>query len=1082
MARGPGPLAIANRGEIAIRIARTAREMGIETVALATADERDAPYTRAADRVAPLPGVGPRGFLDIAAVVAAARSAGALALHPGYGLLSENADLARGCREAGLLFVGPAPETLALFGDKTRARAAADAAGVPVLAGTGPVDPAGARAFIASLGRPGAIALKAVHGGGGRGLRIVRGDDDLDAAFARAASEAAAAFGSPELFAEEWLEPARHVEVQVAGDGATVVALGTRECSLQRRHQKLVEIAPAIGISRDMLRNIEEAAVRIAAAACYRTLGTMEFLVSGNRFVFLEGNARLQVEHTVTEAVLGLDLVALQIRLADGRALADLLPEPPAARGVAIQLRLNCETVRPDGSVLPAAGTIARFQAPAGPGLRVDSWMEAGAAVNPAFDSLGAKIIAHAADWPGALARAARALAETRVEGVATNRGFLARLLGEEGVAAGAFDTGFVDRHLDRLSEEPVPDPLAVLSAAPVGAAAPVAPTLLPEGTVGVAAPMAGILVAHLVGVGDTVAEGMALAIVEAMKMEHEVRCTESGTVKALFGAAGQVIVEGSPLLAVAPHGVSGPMWEDAAAIDPDHVRPDLAEALARVRASHDVNRPAAVARRHSTGRRTARENLADLLDPGSLREYGSTVVAAQRRRRSMEDLVANTSTDGLVCGLGTVNGRRVVALSYDYMVLAGTQGKLNHYKKDRMFEIARRERLPVVLFAEGGGGRPGDTDASGVAGLDCLAFNLFAQLSGLVPLIGITTGRCFAGNAILLGCCDLIIATAGSNIGVGGPAMIEGGGLGVFPPDAVGPMDVQVPNGVVDVAVADEAEAVAVARRYLGYFAGAGTDWEAPDPRLLRHIVPENRKRWYDMRSVIDGIADIGSILELRREFGVGIITALARVEGRPIGIIANNPGHLSGAIDAPAADKAARFLQLLDAFDIPALSLIDCPGIMVGPEIEKTALVRHASRLMVVGANLSVPFLSVVVRKGYGLGAQAMAGGSFRAPLFIVTWPTGEFGGMGLEGAVKLGFRKELEAIADPAERQRTYERMVAESYARGSAVNMASHFEVDEVIDPAETRGWIVAGLRAAAPSQPRTGKKRPHVDTW
>lgn len=1076
-----GPLAIANRGEIAIRIARTAREMGLESVALVTTDERDAPHARAADRVAHLPGSGPRGLLDIEAVVRTARAAGAATLHPGYGLLSENPGLARACEGAGILFVGPDPETLALFGDKSRARAAATEAGVPVLAGTGPIDRDGARAFLASRPEPRAIALKAVHGGGGRGMRIVREGDDLDAAFARAASEAAAAFGAPDLYAEEWLEPARHVEVQIAGDGEVVLSLGTRECSLQRRHQKLVEIAPAIGISQDMLRSIEACAIEIARAAGYRTLGTIEFLVSGERFVFIEGNARLQVEHTVTEEILGLDLVALQVRLAAGGTIKDLLPETPVARGVALELRLCCETIRPDGSVQPAAGSIARFQPPAGPGIRVDSWMEAGAAVSPAFDSLGAKIIAHAADWPAALARATRALAETRVEGVATNRAFLARLLAHPAVAAQALDTGFVDRNLERFAGGDAPDPLAVLSASAATAPGSVA-SRLPDGTVAVAAPMSGLLVAHLVGPGATVAKGTAVAVIEAMKMEHEVPSTEGGTVRALFGSAGEVIVEGEPVLAVERHAVATEAQETEAAIDPDHIRPDLARALERVTASHDHNRQAAVARRHASGHRTARENLADLLDPGSFREYGSTVVAAQRRRRPMEDLVANTSTDGLVCGLGTVNGQRVVALSYDYMVLAGTQGALNHSKKDRMFAIARDQRLPVVLFAEGGGGRPGDTDASGVAGLDCLAFNLFAQLSGLVPLVGITTGRCFAGNAILLGCCDVIIATAGSNIGVGGPAMIEGGGLGVFPPDAVGPMDVQVPNGVVDVAVADEAEAVAVAKAYLGFFASARPEWRAPDPRALRHIVPENRKRWYDMRKVIAGIADLGSVLELRRDFGVGIITALARVEGRPIGIIANNPGHLSGAIDAPAADKAARFLQLLDAFDIPCLSLIDCPGIMVGPEIEKTALVRHASRLMVVGANLSVPFLSVVVRKGYGLGAQAMAGGSFRAPLFIVTWPTGEFGGMGLEGAVKLGFRKELEAISDPAERQRTYERMVAESYARGSAVNMASHFEVDEVIDPAETRGWIVAGLAAAAPSPPRTGKKRPHVDTW
>jgi acetyl-CoA carboxylase carboxyltransferase component len=420
--------------------------------------------------------------------------------------------------------------------------------------------------------------------------------------------------------------------------------------------------------------------------------------------------------------------------------------------------------------------------------------------------------------------------------------------------------------------------------------------------------------------------------------------------------------------------------------------------------------------------------------------------------------------------------------MSYDYMVLAGTQGKLNHYKKDRMFEIAERNRLPTVLFAEGGGGRPGDTDATGVAGLDCLAFTYFAQLSGLVPLVGITTGRCFAGNAVLLGCCDVIIATEGSNIGVGGPAMIEGGGLGVFRPEEVGPMEVQVPNGVVDIPVKDEAEAVDAAKRYLSYFQGALGAWTAPDPRALRFVVPENRLRWYDMRKVIEGIADVGTVLELRAQWGVGVITALIRVEGRALGVIANNPGHLAGAIDAPGADKGARFMQLCDAFDIPILSLVDCPGIMVGPESEKTALVRHASRMMVVGANLQTPLMSIVIRKSYGLGAQAMAGGSFRAPLFTITWPTGEFGGMGLEGAVKLGYRKELQALENLEERKALYDTLVAQSYQRGKAVNMASHFELDEVIDPAETRHWIMAGLKSLPPKPERTGKRRPNIDAW
>jgi acetyl-CoA carboxylase carboxyltransferase component len=389
---------------------------------------------------------------------------------------------------------------------------------------------------------------------------------------------------------------------------------------------------------------------------------------------------------------------------------------------------------------------------------------------------------------------------------------------------------------------------------------------------------------------------------------------------------------------------------------------------------------------------------------------------------------------------------------------------------------------VPVVFFTEGGGGRPGDTDAPGVAGLDCMAFHLFGGLSGLVPLVGINSGRCFAGNAALLGCCDVVIATRNSNIGMGGPAMIEGGGLGVFRPEEVGPIDVQVPNGVVDLPVEDEAEAVRVAKQYLSYFQGAVADWEAADQRLLRAAVPENRLRVYDVRSVIETLADTGSVLELRRHFGLGIVTALIRIEGRPLGVVANNPKHLAGAIDGPGADKAARFMQLCDAFDVPILFLCDTPGIMVGPEVEKTALVRRCCRMFVIGASLTVPFMTIVLRKSYGLGAQAMAGGSHKAPLFTISWPTGEFGGMGLEGAVKLGFRKELAAIEDPEERKKAFDHMVNRAYEHGAALNTASHFEIDDVIDPAESRWWIASALRSAPEPPPRTGKKRPCVDTW
>jgi acetyl-CoA carboxylase carboxyltransferase component len=593
------------------------------------------------------------------------------------------------------------------------------------------------------------------------------------------------------------------------------------------------------------------------------------------------------------------------------------------------------------------------------------------------------------------------------------------------------------------------------------------------------------------VAAGGAVVEGASLLILESMKMEHVVRSPVTGVVQALAVEAGEQVAAGDVLAVVEATGAEAgdPAAIPAQAIDLEAVRPDLEELLVRQHGILDAGRPEVTRRRHLQGRRMARENIDDLCDPGSFTEYGSLAIAAQRARRPLEELIERTPADGLVAGVGRVNGAlfddshsRCAVLSYDYTVMAGTQGAQNHRKKDRLFELVRRLRLPVVLFAEGGGGRPGDTDYAVVTGLDTMAFAEFGALSGLVPLVGVVSGFCFAGNAALLGCCDVIIASPGTSIGMGGPAMIEGGGLGTVRPEDIGPLEVQVGNGVVDVVAEDEADTVRVARQYLSYFQGATDDWSCADQRLLRSAVPAERVRVYDVRRLITTLADTGSVLELRRGFGAGIVTALARVEGRPIGLVANNPAHLGGAIDRDGADKAARFLQLCDAHDVPIVFLCDTPGFMVGPEAEQTAQVRHFSRLFVIGASLTVPFVTIVVRKGYGLGAQAMAGGSFRSPIVTVAWPSGEFGGMGLEGAVRLGFRRELDAVEDPGERDALFATMVERAYQHGKAINVASAYEIDDVIDPADSRLRIVEALRSVPPPAPRAGKKRSCIDTW
>ena len=1095
-------LLIANRGEIAIRVARAAGESGVATVAIYPADDAASLHVRAADEAREIPGRGARAYLDIEAVVAAAKAAGCHALHPGYGFLSENAALARRCAEEKISFVGPSPEALDLFGDKARAKALAKTCGVPIIPGTsGAATLDEAKAFFASLGTNAAVMIKAIAGGGGRGMRVVDDASKLDEAYARCQSEAKAAFGIDSVYVERLISKARHIEVQIIGDRHGAIShLWERECTIQRRNQKLIEVAPSPSLSDGLRARIIEAATQLASAARYDNLGTFEFLVDDEAkdgegaFAFIEANPRLQVEHTVTEEVLGVDLVRSQLAVAAGASLASLgLAQAAIAspRGYAMQLRVNMEVMDEKGATKPTGGTLSVFDLPSGPGVRVDTFGYSGYRTSAAFDSLLAKVIVHSPSqkWSDVVHKAARALREFRIGGVATNIPLLAAVLAHREFVRNHISTGFIDSHVAALvaSAKSHAEPLVELNETVVTKSAPA--EAAPEGSLPVPAPLQGTIVAIEVAEGDLVRPGQQIAVLESMKMEHLVNAPHGGRVTKIAGGPGVTLMHGEAILFIEPAEVDGHTAEREAAIDLDHIRPDLAELIARKAITLDENRASSVERRRKTNQRTARENVAHLVDEGSFVEYGSLAIAAQRRRRKVEDLIKNTPADGLIAGVATVNAgdfgpecARCMVISYDYTVLAGTQGHMNHKKIDRMLGLAEQWRMPLVFYAEGGGGRPGDTDRLGMTGLDGPSFVQFAKLSGLVPVIGIVSGYCFAGNAAMLGVCDVIIATKNASIGMGGPAMIEGGGLGVYHPAEVGPVSFQAPNGVIDILVEDEAEATTAAQKYLSYFQGAVRDWTAPDQRLLRRAIPENRLRVYDIRNVIDLIADEGSVLEIRRDFGVGMITAFIRIEGKPFGLIANNPKHLGGAIDAAAGDKAARFMQLCDAFDIPIVSLCDTPGFMVGPEAEKTAIVRHVARMFVTGASITVPLFGIVLRKGYGLGAQSMIGGGFHASFFTVAWPTGEFGGMGLEGYVRLGFRKEMEAIEDPVERERYFQTKVAELYANGKAVSIASVLEIDEVIDPAATRDWIMAGLRSVPKLEPRTTRKRPCIDAW
>ena len=631
-------------------------------------------------------------------------------------------------------------------------------------------------------------------------------------------------------------------------------------------------------------------------------------------------------------------------------------------------------------------------------------------------------------------------------------------------------------------------------------------------------APVRGTVVAMDAMAGQVCRAGQVVLALESMKMEVPLACPCDAEILHVLCSVGEVVEEGAVLVqwrVAAAASVPGMAGGESAstARAPDLVEPllaDLAHLQERRASLQDAARPEAISRRHAAGLRSARENVADLLDAGSFSEFGAFAVAAQRSRRTEEDLQRNTPADGLITGTGTVQGRPCAVMAYDYTVLAGTQGVWNHAKSDRLLEVARRSRLPLVLFAEGGGGRPGDVDWPGVAGLDCTTFASLAALSGQVPLLGIVAGRCFAGNAALLGCCDLIIAVEGASIGLGGPAMIEGGGLGRVEPDAVGPVDVHWANGVVDVRVPDEAAAVAVAKRWLGLVADAAVTYakvvsvnsspgrvegsaEGPgsaldsrdgldgvkatssglqralrpggDPATLRRALPAQRNTAFDPRPILQTVCDEGSLLELRQGFGPGVVTAVARLGGRPVALAASDCRHLGGALDGPACDKLVRFLRLADAQGWPVITFVDTPGFMVGPDSERTGLVRRAGDLFVAAARLRVPLFSVMLRRGFGLGAMALAGGHFHRPHATCAWPAAEFGPMGLEGAVRLGFRKELQAQPEGPQREALFQRLLSEAVQRGQALNMASHLEVDDVIDPAETRDWLLRQLAVA-----------------
>lgn len=1071
-------LLIANRGEVAIRIARAASRLGVPTVSIYSEDDSNSRHILATDVSISLKGKGAKVYLDQEEILSIALREGCDSIHPGYGFLSENPEFAKRCEDLNIKFVGPGSKTLEILGDKLKAVQLAESLGVPTLPGLRKViDLKEAKEFYS---KNGIFLLKAIAGGGGRGIRIINTDKELDDKFRSCSEEALHSFGNPNLYAEKYLPVARHVEVQILGDGSgKVLHFWDRDCSLQRKNQKLLEIAPAPFLDPKIREKIISYSLQMSSNLSYESLGTFEFLISPESGIyFIESNPRLQVEHTITEEIMGVDLVETQLEIASGKSFKEIGLERETLefpKGYAIQIRINSETWDQNGEIIPSSGKIKVFEPSSGPGIRVDSSAYSGYEVGPNFDSLLAKLIVHSKSltFSKLIRSAYRALSEFRIEGIRTNLPLLLNIFKRKELETYAVWTKFIEENIPGLLNqeagkhkkynfESLKNDTLENSKIKEG---------IPEGLISFYSPMTGSLVEIYPKEGEPILKGEKIALLSSMKMEHLLYSETTGIVERVLVEPGKVVSEEDTLIWIRPEDLEHSSFDPEEKNDPNQIRPDLKEVLDRLALNEDASRPQAVSKRHKRGQRTARENVSDLCDPGSFVEYGSLTIAAQRRRRSLEELIKLSPADGLIAGLGTVNAElfdphiaRISVLAYDYTVFMGTQGAMNHKKTDRFLEMVENQKLPLVFFTEGGGGRPGEVDVPAVAGLDLHTFRKYAGLKGKSLRIAIAAGRCFAGNAALFGASDIRIATEDSNIGMGGPVMVKGGGLGNFSAEDIGPSEVQTKNGVIDILVKNEEEAVLTAKKALSYFQGNIKKFEYKDQKILRTLIPANRLRSYDIRSIVSYLADIDSDLEFRKYFAKGIVTYLIRIEGRPLGLIANDPTHLGGAIDAEGAEKASEFAEFCNLNKLPILFLCDTPGFMVGPEVEKKGLVRKAAKLFESGASLQVPVFTIILRKGYGLGAMAMAAGSFHSPVFTISWPTGEFGAMGIEGEIRTGYQKELSEVKDWKERQILFERLVSEAYERGKAINMASYLEIDAVIDPEESRKWISRGYNS------------------
>jgi len=1065
---------IANRGEIAVRVIRAAHELGIQAVVPYPQDDRQGLHVYRADAAVPLPGQGVGAYLDAAAIVCAARESGCTAVHPGYGFLSENADFARHCAEAGLVFVGPAVRTLEMLGDKASARAFAAAHGVPVLPGTAQATTlAQAAAFVAEHG---AVMVKALAGGGGRGMCAVHDAQDLPAAFARCAAEARAAFGSDALYVERLALRPRHIEVQIIGDGRAVQHLGERDCSVQRRHQKLVEIAPSPALAPGMRQRLCDAAVRMAQALHYRGLGTFEFLLDGEDFFFIEANPRLQVEHTVTEAVTGVDLVAAQLRIAAGASLAQLgLAQPPASRGFAIQARVNLESLQADGSVRAASGVIAHFAPPSGPRVRVDTCAYAGWHASPRYDSLVAKIIGHGDDFASAARCTAAALAECELAPVNNNLDLLHAIVSDAAFVDGDFDTGYLATHLNRLLAHQRPGAQRPPAATPANTSASQdsAANTLPEGAVGIFAPMPGVLLSVAACAGEALPAGATFAVLEAMKMEHLVHAPQALRLEAIVAQPGALLEQGSLLAWGLPAQVGAQETSAHTGAAPDATAPqdwsaEVAEIARRRQIAQQMGGPEKVARQKREGKLTARERIAALVDADSFAEIGALTAFSRydATGQALETLPAN-----LVAGTARIDGRKV-ALAVDDFTRRGGSGDAG-IKAKQVFleEYAGRMRLPVVRLLDGQSGG-GSVKMARDAGYHYLpvnpAWDAVVDNLSLVPVVCAALGPTAGLGAARLVMSHLAVLVEGlGQLFTAGPPVVYGGTGEMLSKEELGGAAVHRYNGSIERFVRDEASAFAVIRSFLGYLPAsvfeippvrACTDPARQSDAWLLGAIPKNPRRPYAIGPILEAIFDAGSLFTYA-EYGDSTVTALARLDGHPVGVIASDPMK-GAAMSVPGAQAITRLVDLCETFHLPLVSITDQAGVNIGRVAEQQATIRAGARAIAAIYHARVPQAEIIVRRVYGVGGAGVVN-RHRANRSWA-WPSGDWGSLPARGGIEAAFRADIEASAD---REASIARIAAELEAISSPFRTAERFGVQDLIDPRDSRALLCDWVRDA-----------------